>query len=236
MLILLVSTETFEAIGSLAINVAFLCLLVRKRPMVRFTSHIFKGSNLFHLAEVSASSTTIVGCLLAFAGSLGTSEQTETTVGALFTFINLAFIVALSAGFVYESKIEKEEEEKKRNSNRVDLEEGEVEMTSNPVLGARMEEEIFEAWHKAFRNATENDLTAAAKADLVAELPLEISRVIKLVRKEFLLTTKGVTVRQVESVKKRSADINVKLEKMQVSERSERALTKTRMPAMNSVK
>ena len=99
-----------------------------------------------------------------------------------------------------------------------------------------MEEEIFEAWHKAFRNATENDLTAAAKADLVAELPLEISRVIKLVRKEFLLTTKGVTVRDVESVRKRAADINVKLEKMQVSERSERALTKTRMPAMNSEK
>ncbi|GMI50757.1 hypothetical protein ScalyP_jg468 [Parmales sp. scaly parma] len=216
MLILVVSTETFEAIGSLAINVVFLCLLVRKRPMVRFTSHIFKGSNLFHLAEVSASSTTIVGCLLAFAGSLEKSDQTETTVGALFTFVNLAFIVALSAGFVYEFKIEKEEEEMKRNSNRVDLEEGEVEMTFNPVLGARMEEVIFEAWHKAFRNATENDLTAAAKADLVAELPLEISRVIKLVRKEFLLTTKGVTIEDVESVRKRAADINVKLEKMQV--------------------
>jgi len=217
MLILVVSTETFEAIGSLAINAVFLCLLVRKRPMIRCNSHIFKGSNLFHLAEVSAATTTIVGCLLANAGSLGTNENTEMTVGALFTFINLAFIVVLTASFVYEFKIENKEEEKKRNSNRADLEEGGVEMTSNPVLEARGGGEIFESWQKAFRTATENDLTAAAKADLVAELPLEMSRIIKLVRKEFLLTTKGVTIEDVESVRKRAADINVNLEKMQAN-------------------
>ena len=217
MLILVVSTETFEAIGSLAINAVFLCLLVRKRPMIRCNSHIFKGSNLFHLAEVSAATTTIVGCLLAYAGSLGTNENTEMTVGALFTFVNLAFILVLTASFVYEFKIENKEEEEQRNSNRADLEEGGVEMTSNPLLEARGGGEIFESWQKAFRTATENDLTAAAKADLVAELPLEISKVIKRVRKDFLLTTKGVTIKDIESVRKRGTDINVKLEKMQAN-------------------
>ena len=60
--------------------------------MVYFRSSI---SNLFHLTERASAIAAIIGNALAVSGSMGSNKDIETVVGALFTLVNVFFVIYL---------------------------------------------------------------------------------------------------------------------------------------------
>jgi len=90
-----------QAAAGLAVNAVYCGLFEKLRPMVKIPSSIFKGSNLFHLAERSAGIATIIGGGVALAGSLNNSgSNVENAVGGVFAGLNFLFVVGL-IGFYF---------------------------------------------------------------------------------------------------------------------------------------
>ena len=79
------------------INTSFFILLYILKPLVFFPCSIFKGKNLFQLAEMSGCAITIIGNLLALVGSF--SQAAVNGVGITFAVINFCFAIFFGYGY-----------------------------------------------------------------------------------------------------------------------------------------
>ncbi|GMI37547.1 hypothetical protein TrCOL_g7316 [Triparma columacea] len=79
------------------INTSFFILLYILKPLVFFPCSVFKGKNLFQLAEMSGCAITIIGNLLALVGSF--SQAAVNGVGITFAVINFCFAIFFGYGY-----------------------------------------------------------------------------------------------------------------------------------------
>jgi hypothetical protein len=90
-------SPTTQSVIYLIINISFLILLRVLKPLVFFPCSIFKGKNLFLLAEMLGCTISIIGNLLALIGSF--SQEAVNFVGVTFASVNGCFAILFIFGF-----------------------------------------------------------------------------------------------------------------------------------------
>ena len=155
------------------INTSFFVLLYVLKPLVFFPCSVFKGKNLFQLAEMSGCAITIIGNLLALVGSF--SQAAVNGVGITFAVINFCFAIFFGYGYgrdmkrtVSEKKVKPEGETR---SN--------TEADNNPISRSRSDsvkaavgksvEDAVKEWENVLRMISNAD--GKAKAKLIEGLP-----------------------------------------------------------------
>jgi len=205
LLILLVSVlagdPILQSVGNLSINAAFLLALEWKRPMVQYSSSIFKGSNLFHLVERASATATVIGNALALSGALDGDDEVETVVGAIFTAVNLTFVVTLFVSFNKDVRLSKYRAIAPLTSDVGDDGGGGVDNQTSGVGGGSRTASIsaavtneVESLEKEFKVAMsmfENSKDDKEKEKIRKELPFLLTKFEKAIRKRLLSVTGG---------------------------------------------
>ena len=93
-----------QSILVLVVNLTFLALLIKLKPMVYYPSSYFSGKNLFHIVEVFSCSILVVDGCLALVGSVLHNMAVVNAIGIIFVIVNFSFAVTLIWAYLFDTR------------------------------------------------------------------------------------------------------------------------------------
>ena len=125
-----------------AINLVFLLVVMRTKPLIRFPSTTFKGYNLYLLSELSGATVT----LLALIGAISDNQDVINILGATFATLNVSFAVAFF--FAYHRDLRQAEKDRTsllNSQSPIDSGRGASSLSRTPSVKKSLGSDIKEA-------------------------------------------------------------------------------------------
>ena len=169
-----------------AINLVFLLVVMRTKPLIRFPSTTFKGYNLYLLSELSGATVT----LLALIGAISDNQDVINILGATFATLNVSFAVAFF--FAYHRDLRQAEKDRTsllNSQSPIDSGRGASSLSRTPSVKKSLGSDIKEAEEEWDHVMVELHRTPTDKRPRVASemnMPYVRSQVADAVRKEIM--------------------------------------------------
>jgi hypothetical protein len=143
-----------------AINLVYLVLFEVKRPMLMQPSRLLRGKNLFHMVERAACVASLFGSIIAVLGAA--SPSFVGVLGVLFALCNLAYATYVMGVFFFEKK------------------------KTRSLVGVEEEVDCFKmsVWNSHVRLIDEIELDPADRRQMISEMSLLRTKVLKVVEKD----------------------------------------------------